>query len=216
VSTPLSRTLSSVLRASEVDRDLFTGGPPKFIPPKPKASEATSIPDPRLLQLESRIAEIESDLTEATSRAITAEEALEEYQTRTDKLLEEQQNQIDSLTLKAEKSQEATQLAERKIAGIKKKAQELVESHQATLRERKVGEDEARNEMLRLKDEVKRVQEELDKEVQKSTRELAASERRKIESKHQGMREADKQKFDKELAQLKAQLERERKAHEYE
>ena len=169
-----------------------------------------------MVQLESRIAEIEGDLAEATGRAVTAEEALEEYQTRTDKLLEDQQNQIDSLTQKAEKAQEATQLAERKIACIKKKAQEMMESHQTTLRERKVGEDEARNEILRLKDEVKRVQEELDKEVQKSTRDLAASERRKIESKHQGMREADKQKFDKELAQLKAQLERERKAHEYE
>jgi hypothetical protein len=82
--------------------------------------------------------------------------------------------------------------------------------------QRKAAEDEARNEMLRLKDQLKDLELELEKEKLKSTKDLAANERRKIEAKHQNARENDRMKFEKEVAALKAQLERERKAHEYE
>ncbi|GAA5967558.1 hypothetical protein JCM3765_007393 [Sporobolomyces pararoseus] len=172
-------------------------GPPKFVTPQRKEptapSPASSTPDP-----------------------LSAEEALEEYQTRTDKLLGDQQTSIDTLTQQKDKLQEQIHLSEKQIASIKKKAKELNDSHQTTMLQRKSAEDEARNELLRLKDQLKEVMEELEKEKLKSTRDLAANERRKIEAKHQSAREADKQRYEKELSALKAQLERERKAHEYE
>ncbi|GAA5995741.1 hypothetical protein JCM5350_005890 [Sporobolomyces pararoseus] len=200
-------------------------GPPKFVTPQQKKETTTSTstsstPDPRLAQLEARLAEVESDLTEATSRAISAEESLEDYQTRTDKLLGEQQTSIDSLIQQKEKLQEQIHLSEKQIASIKKKAKELNDSHQSTLLQRKSAEDEARNEMLRLKDQLKEVLEELEKEKLKSTRDLAANERRKIEAKHQSVRDADKQRMDEaglshgeELGDLEYQLRDETEQH---
>ncbi|GAA6023844.1 hypothetical protein JCM11491_006315 [Sporobolomyces phaffii] len=217
----LEKSLEKALKRVEVlekDRPApvlrIGNGPPKFVASKPRASDAPAEPDPRLAQLEARIAEVEADLTEALSRAAMAEDALEAYQTRTDKLLEAQQTEIDAVTHQRDKAQDAVLLGERKIASIKKQAHELQEGHLAALRERKAHEDEQRNELLRLKDEFKDKQEELEREVQKSTRDLAASERKKLEAKHQSLRDADKKDADEKLAATKAILEQERRNHD--
>lgn len=170
-------------------------------------------PDPHLAQLATRIEEIERELTEATSRATNAEEALEDYQTRTDKTIEQQQKEIEKLSHQKDKAKELITAAEKKITAFGRKETELIEGHQVTLRERKSAEDEARNEMVRYKDELKQVKEELEKEKAKALKNLAANEKKKLEEAHNAMRLAELEQHKMVVQDLEDEYEEKRQEY---
>ncbi|GAA6063827.1 hypothetical protein JCM10212_002584 [Sporobolomyces blumeae] len=178
------------------------------------SAAAATVPDHRLARLEARVVELSQLLSEATARATEAEESLAAYEARTDALLETQQTTIASLEKQLEKGVEQVRVLEGKVSHEKRVNEEQDKAHQTVLRERKKGEDEARNDMLRYKDELKRVQGVLDQEIAKGSKDLAASERKKIELKWETKLKADKEKHDKALEKLRHEMNAEKAKYE--